>query len=132
MVRAKKILSGKVLADPRSSQARRTISFLEEDTRLEQLCDLEAMAQIAEWHKEFHPDRVVAYAMADLKIEANTTVAEGAAFHSDHKWYKLKFKCEIEANRQTVRAFEFSVGNSIPRKAWERYGLPDEEWQNQH
>jgi hypothetical protein len=88
------------------------------------LCGIEAMAQIAEWDKQFQPDRVVAYAMADLKVSGGTIIADGAAFRSRQRWYKLKFRCDIVPGRDEVRAFEFAVGEPVPRIAWERYGLP--------
>jgi hypothetical protein len=124
VVRASRILSGDVLSDPLSRKARAMLSHLETEMRLEQLCGIEAMAQIAEWHRQFQPDRVVAYAMADVKVSGTTIVADGAAFRSRQHWYKLKFSCDTVPGRDEVRALEFAVGEPIPRRAWERYGLP--------
>lgn len=100
------------------------LPHLEEETRLEQLCGIEAMAQIALWDGHFQPDRVVAYAMADVKVADGTIVAEGAAFRSKQHWYGLRFRCEIGPDHQSVQAFEFAIGRSIPKTAWERHGLP--------
>jgi len=124
-IRATTMLSGKTLAHPRSRKMREMLSRFEESTRLEQLCGLEAMAQIAALLKPFRPDRVVAYARADVKIETNRVVAEGAAFRSRRTWYGLAFTCGLSPDRQAVQSFEFSVGEAIPKDFWERYNLPD-------
>lgn len=83
------------------------------------------MAQIAAALKQFKPDRVVAYAMADVKITTNTVLADGAAFRSDRQWYDLKFKCQFGADRHSIQSFEFSVGDAIPKKLWETHNLPE-------
>jgi hypothetical protein len=127
VVHAKTILSGKVLADPRSKEARDTLALVEEDTRLEQLCDLEAMAQIAQWHQGARPDRVVAYATADPETKGRVFIAKGAAVHTDRNWYSLTFRCELGPSRRTVQAFEFAIGDAIPRRDWERDNLPAED-----
>jgi hypothetical protein len=124
-IRATRILSGEALAHPLSRKMREMLPLLEEETRLEQLCGLEAVAQIAASLKQFHPDRVVAYARADVKIENNTVTAEGAAFRSHRHWYGLRFACGLGTDRQTVQSFEFSVSEAIPKRLWEKYNLPD-------
>jgi predicted house-cleaning noncanonical NTP pyrophosphatase (MazG superfamily) len=124
-IRATRILSGDALAHPLSRKMREMLPLFEEDTRLEQLCDLEAMAQIAASLKHFQPDRVVAYAKADVRIENNMLVAEGAAFRSHRRWYGLTFRCGLSEDRQAVQSFEFSVSRAVPRRLWERYNLPD-------
>jgi hypothetical protein len=124
-IRATRILSGDVLSHPRSRRMREMLPLLEEETRLEQLCGLEAMAQIAASLKQFHPDRVVAYAKTDVRIENNTVTAEGAAFRSHRRWYGLTFTSDLTDDRQALRSFAFSVGKAIPKRLWEQYSLPD-------
>ncbi|MBZ6078119.1 DUF930 domain-containing protein [Microvirga puerhi] len=123
-IRATRMLSQQVLAQPLSRQMRQALSTFDEETRIEQLCGIEAMAQIVAASKQFQPDRVVAYAMADVKVLRGTVLAEGAAFRSAHQWYGLTFKCELSPDRRTVKAFEFSLGDAIPRQLWEAHNLP--------
>ncbi len=103
---------------------REMLPLFEEETRLEQLCDLEAMAQIAAL-RLFLPDRVVAYAKADTRIVGDTLIADGAAFRSKRLWYGLSFTCGLSANRQAVESFAFTLGSEIPQRLWEKYNLPD-------
>jgi predicted house-cleaning noncanonical NTP pyrophosphatase (MazG superfamily) len=124
-IRATRILSGEALAHPRSRKMRETLPRFDEETRLEQLCNLEAMAQIAASLRQFQPDRVVAYARSEVTIADNIIVAEGAAFRSHQRWHGLTFKCGISPDRQAVLSFEFSVGEAIPKRLWEKYNLPD-------
>lgn len=124
MRHAQRILSGAVLSDPRSKEARALLPLLEDGTRLEQICDIEAMAQIAALARGFQPDRVVAYARAATRTQGRVIVASGAAFRSKRLWYELSFRCRIAPDRQEIQAFDFEIGRAIPKAAWEEYGLP--------
>ena len=126
MVKPSRMLSEKVLADPRSRKARKELAALTPADQVEQLCGLEAMAQVGAWSKELRPDRVVAYAMADPKMVGNAFSADGAALHSKRDWFKLQFKCELTPDHKKVAAFEFLMGDPIPRKDWADHSLPDE------
>lgn len=126
-VKPSHMLSEAVLADRRSSQARQTLKQLAPADQVEQLCNLEAMAQVGAWSKELQPDRVVAYAMADPKLFGTDFVAEGAAVHSRRDWYRLQFKCKLNEDRQKVVAFEFLLGKTIPKEMWAEHNLPDED-----
>ncbi|HEV2570284.1 MAG TPA: DUF930 domain-containing protein [Beijerinckiaceae bacterium] len=124
MIRPSHMLSDHILADPRSRKARATLPKLEIEERMVQICSLEAMAQIEAWQKTYQPDSLVAYAMADTKVEGNTLVADGAAFHSKHQWYNTKFTCDVTPDHMKVQAFAFRVGDIIPQNEWERHDLP--------
>ncbi|AGB72976.1 hypothetical protein RTCIAT899_CH18070 [Rhizobium tropici CIAT 899] len=126
MVKPSRMLSERVLDDPRSKNARKELSALAPADQVEQLCNLEAMAQVGAWSKELLPDRVVAYAMADTKMVGNDFSADGAALHSQRVWYQLKFKCELSPDHKKVAAFEFMVGEPIPKEDWGEHSLPDE------
>ncbi|WP_243369416.1 DUF930 domain-containing protein [Microvirga solisilvae] len=124
-IRATTMLSSAALAHPQSRAMRTALERMDEETRLEQLCGIEAMAQIAAHLQAFKPDRIVAYAKADVRLARNILIADGAAFRSGREWHEVKFTCEFGANRRNVQAFEFTVGNAIPKRDWERYNLPD-------
>jgi len=123
-IRATTILSGETLAHPLSRKMREMLPLFEEETRLEQLCGIEAMAQIVSAFKQFQPERIVAYARLDVRIEGNVLVAEGAAFRSGQEWHGLTFRCEFGADRKAITGFEFSIGKRIPKRLWEQYSLP--------
>ncbi len=123
MITAKTLHSESVLANPRSRGAREALKTLEASERVEQLCNLEAMSQIHAWKAEFEPDRVVAFAMAGVKLTKSALEAEGAAFRSRKQWYGLRFRCEMAANGK-VAGFQFRVGEAIPRSEWAAHDLP--------
>jgi len=97
---------------------------LDADGRLEQLCNLEAMAQIARAYPDLRPDRVIAYARADTTTKDDLLSAAGAAFHSGRDWINLSFTCRASRDRTTMIAFEFEVGEPIPRSDWTALNLP--------
>ncbi|KXF74971.1 hypothetical protein ATN84_21585 [Paramesorhizobium deserti] len=120
------MLSDAMLADRRNSQARAALSQLAPAEQVEQLCNLEAMAQVAESNKALQPDRIVAYAMDDTKLEQNSFSADGAAVHSGKSWLRLRFKCDLTPDHKKVTAFEFVVGDPIPKEEWSEHSLPYE------
>lgn len=124
MVHPPRMLSQRVLADPRSRDALAMLPRLAPDERVEQLCGLEAMGQIHDWQRSFEPDRVTAYALAGTKLSGQVLMAEGAAFRSRQHWYGLRFACTLSPDLKRVTAFAFHVGDPIPRDRWEALGLP--------
>lgn len=121
------MLSQQALSDRRSRKARQEIAALRPSDRMEQLCGLEAMAQVGAWSEKLRPDRVVAYATADPRLDGTAVSAEGAALHSGQEWYRLRFNCRLNPEGTEVTAFEFSVGDAIPKEDWAAYSLPDED-----
>lgn len=125
-VKPRSMLSESVLADNGSSQTRKALSQLAPAEQVEQLCNLEAMAQVGAWSSSLLPDRVVAYATANTQFDGRSFLAEGAALHSGDDWYRLQFKCDLAVNALKVVAFEFLLGDAIPEQNWQEFGLPSE------
>ncbi len=90
--------------------------------RLEQLCDYAAMKNIRE-STDFRPDRAVAGALAEPRVDKHTIVANGAAFRSRKKWYALSFTCTASPDHLAILGFKFAVGGEIPEDKWVAYGL---------
>lgn len=84
------------------------------------------MAQVSAWDSEFEPERVRTYAIQNPKLEDDVYTANGAALQSKSNWYRLRFKCTLEPDHGKVVAFEFAIGDMIPREVWTRYDLYDE------
>ena len=123
MMRAERLFSADVLADPRSRQAREALPHLAMSDRMIQLCNIEALEQVHMWKADFQPDTLVAHAMADAKLIGRTTAADGGAFRSKRRWYNIRFRCEVAPDLTKVVAFEFQVGEEIPKSEWESHNL---------
>ncbi len=123
MVRAQVMLSEATLADPRSRAARAALPGLSDDERMVQLCNVEAMDQVHAWRQALNPDRLVAYAMEDLRAAGPELIAEGAAIRIGGGWYNMKFRCELSPDGWKVVAFAFRLGGPIPEAVWEDHGL---------
>lgn len=100
----------------------RSLRSLAPSARLEQICDYTAMQRIRKGSKH-RPDRAVGYAISEAKVNGNTLVAEGAAFRSRKKWYRLSYTCTTNAERMKVLSFDYKVGPEIPEERWSAYGL---------
>lgn len=122
-VRAEKMLSGTVLNEPRNADARIALSKLRGDTRLEQLCNIEAMEQITHWRSDLEPEWVVTSVRTDTQTIDSTYVAKGAAFRQEDHWYDLSFICEATPDLEEVVSFKFTVGKRIPHNQLERLRL---------
>lgn len=125
MIRASRMMAAEALANPLSRQAREMLPHLAADERIEQLCGIEAMSQIHAWKGAFAPDRVTAYARSDVSLSERALRAEGAVFRSGKLWYDLRFTCEFSRDRSRVVAFEFRVGEPVPRSLWRELNLPE-------
>ncbi|MBP1858940.1 DUF930 domain-containing protein [Rhizobium herbae] len=123
MIRATRLMSAKVLADPRSAKARKAMKELVASERIVQLCNIEAMEQIHVWKAGLQPDFIVAYAMADVALSGNRLEAAGAAFRSKSRWYNVGFTCEVTPDTEKVTAFAFLVGAEIPKSEWRDHNL---------
>jgi hypothetical protein len=122
--RSRTIFSEAEISDPKHKSLRAKLGQLESGTRTTQICDLEAILQITRSGLQYHPEGVVAYAMADVVRKGELLVANGAAFQSDGNWYNLSFRCRVSSRSQMVQGFEFAIGTAIRREDWESHGLP--------
>jgi hypothetical protein len=122
-IRATQFFSDTVLANPRSKGIRTALAHLAPDERIVQLCNIEAMAQVHKWKASLQPDNLVAYALADPKVSTHGITADGGAFRAKRRWYGIKFKCDTTVDLKRVAAFEFTVGDEIPKAEWSRHYL---------
>ena len=107
-----------------SSEAKfqNALGRLDPQTRLEQVCDLEAMKRIKQDTK-VPVDRAQGAASAEPKTEGDTLTAKGGAYRSKSAWYELSFVCQASADHMKVLSFQYQTGKAIPESKWEDYGL---------
>lgn len=103
-------------------QFQQALTRLDPQTRLEQVCDREAMKRIKE-EKKLPVDRAQGAASAEPKTDGHTLTAKGAAYRSKGAWYGLTFVCQASADHMKVLSFEYQTGEVIPKAKWEDYGL---------
>ncbi len=101
----------------------RALKMLDPSARLEQVCDMAAMAQIRREAKEYRPDRAMASALAEPKSGPVSLEAKGAAFRSKGKWYQLSYVCKTTPDQMKVLSFDYKIGDAIPEDRWDGYGL---------
>ena len=118
------ILSSQELADPRNRKTAEVLKRLEPQTRLQQLCNLEAILQINRQSEDYAVDFVVAYAREAVVRKGDAIIARGAAFHSNGRWYNLAFECQLSANQREVASLKFKLGDAIPGDQWADLNLP--------
>ncbi|MDB5526521.1 MAG: hypothetical protein JWM58_4284 [Rhizobium sp.] len=123
MVQATKLYAATMLAAPRARKTRAALRKLGTQEKMIQLCNIEAMEQIARWDKRFRPEYVIAYAMSDPALSASTVDANGAAFRSRKHRYNLEFKCALTPDIASVSSFEFRVEAEIPKGEWLSHNL---------
>jgi hypothetical protein len=99
------------------------LKMLDPATRLEQVCDIEAMRQIKNDPSPYRPDRAVLSAISNPQTTGHTIQGTGGAFRSKGKWYAFSFKCEATDDHMKVLAFEYKLGEPIPEAQWAKDGL---------
>lgn len=123
LITARTMLSGRALANPRSRKAMQQLRTFSADERVVQLCNIEAMEQVHAMRPALLPEAVSPYAFQDLKLRGGSVVADGAAFYSGHRWYGLRFACDVTAGK--VVSFAFRIGQPVPRPQWGEHNLAE-------
>jgi Domain of Unknown Function (DUF930) len=116
MIRPTTMLAAKSLNDRRSASARAAMKVLAPEEQLIQLCNIEAMEQVAAWKPGLKPQQLVAYALADPEIDTNSVNAKGAAILITNQWLKLEYECLAEPLSNRVVSFSFRLGDPIPQE----------------
>ena len=106
------------------ARIRSQLQKLTPEERLEQRCDMEAMDRIG-GKDGYRPDKVIAYAFGDPKLEGTTFRTKGAVFRSRGEWYRLSYKCEATPDRLEVNAFKYKIGPQVPHEDWAAHYLYD-------
>src|SRR3990172_8924828 len=88
----------------------RSLQKLAPAERLEHLCGYTAMTRIRQDDKAFRPDRTVANAMTEPRVNADTIEVRGGAFRSRGKWFALSYSCTATPDRMAVVAFSYAIG----------------------
>ena len=102
-----------------------SLSKLDPQTRLEQVCDLAAVNQIGKKENLRKPDRAKANVITAPKVRGDTIEGTGGAFRSGGKWYAFSFTCKGSPDHLKVLSFTDRVGALIPKAKWPEYGLWD-------
>jgi hypothetical protein len=116
-------VSPSAASDRRQKQLEFQLKRLDPQTRLEQVCDAEAMRRIAKENREFRIDRSIISALEEPKIKGDMIAGKGAAFRSKGKWYRYAFACQTTPDRLRVLSFEYKLGDEIPETQWSKHGL---------
>jgi len=103
---------------------RKALDRLDPQTRLEQVCDLEAMNRLKKDPK-YKPDRAQGAASAEPKTEGHKLTATGGAFRSKGDWYHLSYNCITGPQHINVRELDYQIGEKVPREKWDKYYLYD-------
>jgi len=95
---------------------------LDPQTRLEQLCDIEAMVRLKRETK-WSPDKVLAYAYSDPRLSRHRIQADGAAFRARGNWYHLSYDCVAASDHLSIKSFSYKIGKLIPQSHWAAHYL---------
>jgi hypothetical protein len=112
-----------LLPGPAQPREDRFLEKLDDTTRLEQVCSLEAMLRVNRDRNPYHPDRAIIHAMSEPRRNGNTLQGDGGAFRSGRKWYRFSFVCKADPGHMHVTEFTYTLGTLIPEDKWGEYGL---------
>lgn len=109
-----------IAMDPRFAAS---LKRLDPTTRLEQVCDLEAMNRISRDANPFHPDRAKTDVLTHPVHVGDVVKGTGGAFRSKGQWYSFSFTCKGSPDHMRVVSFSYKIGNPIPESKWASLGL---------
>jgi hypothetical protein len=98
-----------------------SLDKLDPKTRLEQICDYEAMRKISQGGPRV--ERAKSDVIMPPQHLGHTLIAKGAAFRSGGKWVQVAFTCKATPDHKTVLDFTYKTGAAIPPAKWQVYGL---------
>jgi hypothetical protein len=96
---------------------------LEPEERSHQACIAKGIDEINRANKKLRVDRLKTSIFSRAKFDGTTVTAPGGAFRAKHKWFKLKFTCDVTENKTLATKFEYELGPEIPKNEWEDLGL---------
>ncbi len=123
LTQADNLLGASMLALPMNAETVAKLGTLAPSERIEQICNLEGMEQVAAANQNFAPEMVVAYAMGDTQTIGNVLKADGAALQSRGKWYNFRYSCEVSGEPPEIVSFAFKIGEAIPEQEWAEHYL---------
>ncbi len=113
-----------LLTSPRGEQARSVLRQSTSDEQMIQVCNSEAMEQLAASNAGQVPDKVIAYAREEVSLNGLDVEAPGAAIRRAGRWYELHYNCRVILEGWQVQSFAYAIGEGIPRGQWEALSLP--------
>ncbi|WP_417670844.1 DUF930 domain-containing protein [Roseibium sp.] len=116
--------AAEVLNAPASTEARTSLKQATSDEQIVQVCNTEAMEQIAKEEPGAPPDKVIAYARVEIVVQDGSLIANGAAVRRQGNWHELRYHCAVTPGSWAVLAFAYAIGKSIPRHLWDQLALP--------
>ena len=109
-------------AQAQNAKFLQSLRKIEPATRLEQVCDLEAMNRIKR-ETGMKADRAKSDVISSPHHNSHTLTANGAAFRAGAKWFELTFVCTGSPDHLRVTAFKYKIGKPIPESKWSSLGL---------
>lgn len=101
-----------------------SLRSLDPQTRLEQVCDIEAMDRIGKDKSNNHePDRAIGDATQAPVLKGTTLIVNGGALRSHGHWYHLAYTCTGSENFLSVEKFTYTLGERIPQSEWDKDNL---------
>ena len=84
---------------------------LDLQTRLEEVCDTEVTLKLNRENPQLRVDKVVAYTFKTPGLKGDQLAADGAAFRSNGKWFRLAFKCRTGPRHLDVKDLSYQIGS---------------------
>ncbi|MBX5230555.1 DUF930 domain-containing protein [Rhizobium sp. NLR9b] len=117
---AKTLFSRSVADDP---VARTAMGNMSRGQRMDELCRTELGQQLEHESPKYRGAGLPSYKFT------NETVVEvrqrGRFVSGSGSWYRIQFRCEVNADATRVLAFFYKVGDLIPRSQYPKYNIDD-------
>lgn len=100
-----------MLSAPALAQARQALKQLSPEHRLAQTCNIEASGQAG--GAGYPADAIIANAYAPPVASGLTYSVSGGVFRAAGRWYRIAYRCTLNADMSNVSAFSFHIGADV-------------------
>ncbi len=116
---AKTLFSKHASADPLATIA---IAYAPRDVRVARLCATELKEQLLHASPHYFPEIVPFDRLKEGTVVQNLSTA----FRSNWEWYKLGYRCEVDADATKVVSFALEIGKPLTPEEFKGRGLPSQ------
>jgi hypothetical protein len=108
----------------RAGAIEKALAQLAPEERSHQVCALKGLETVRRDARLRGADRLKSSIFTPAVLDAAAVLtAKGGAVRSGNRWYALSFTCKLTADLMKATSFTFAVGEEVPMKAWDKYGL---------
>ncbi|NVK33109.1 MAG: DUF930 domain-containing protein [Rhodobacteraceae bacterium] len=122
---AKSFFAASAIRTQDDAETREQFENTQNQERVVQLCNAEAMEQVANWKNEIKPSLLMPYARKAIKWSGRKLEVRGGVLHGAPGWFRIWYNCTVTEDLKEISSFSFRLGNKLTQDEVEWFSLSD-------